>query len=185
MVGFAALWLPILLSAVIVFIASAVIHMALKYHWSDYSALPGEDNVMEAMRKEGVGPGNYHMPHAGSMAQLRSPEVVEKFTKGPVGFVTIIPSGPPAMGKQLVQWFVFVLVIGVVVAYLTGRTLGPGADYLQVFRVAGTVAFLGFVGAEPVNSIWKGQKWSTSLKNLFDGLVYALLTGGVFGWLWP
>jgi len=185
MVGFSALWLPIVLSAVIVFIASAVIHMALRYHWSDYSALPGEDNLMEAMRKEGVSPGNYHMPHAGSMAKLRSPEVVEKFTKGPVGFVTIIPSGPPAMGKQLVQWFVFVLVIGVVVAYLTGRTLGPGADYLHVFRVAGTVAFLGFAGAEPVNSIWKGQNWSTSLKNLFDGLVYALLTGGVFGWLWP
>jgi len=36
-----------------------------------------------------------------------------------------------------------------------------------------------------VNAIWKGQPWSVTLKEIFDGLVYGLLTAGTFGWLWP
>ena len=36
MVGLAALWLPILLSAVIVFVASSLIHMVSGWHKSDY-----------------------------------------------------------------------------------------------------------------------------------------------------
>jgi len=35
------------------------------------------------------------------------------------------------------------------------------------------------------NSIWKGQPWGATAKEIFDGLLYALGTGGAFGWLWP
>ncbi len=116
---------------------------------------------------------------------MSSPEIVAKMKEGPVGFLTVLPSGEPAMGKNLAQWFVYSVVIGVLVAYLTGRTLGPGTHYLQVFRVAGTVAFLAYAGATPIASIWFGRKWSTTLKTAVDGLAYALLTAGTFGWLWP
>lgn len=185
MVYLSSLWLPIAVAAVLVFIASSILHMVLRYHRTDYSKLPDEGKLLAAMRQAGVGPGNYHFPHCADPKQMGSPEMVEKFKQGPIGLLNVLPSGPPTMGKHLAFWFVYCLVIGVFVAYLTGRTQGPGAEYLAVFRVAGATAFLGYAGAAAQESIWKGQTWSTTIKNLFDGLIYGLLTAGVFGWLWP
>lgn len=185
MVELTALWLPILLSAVIVFVASSILHMVLPLHRSDYQKLPNEDKIMEAMRAAGVGPGNYHFPHCNSPKEMGTPEMMDKLKAGPVGMLNVIPSGAPGMGKYLVQWFLFCLVIGVFVAYLTGRTLGPGTHYLAVFRVAGTVAFLGYAGGQISDSIWKGQRWGITAKHVFDALIYGLLTAGTFGWLWP
>ncbi len=185
MISLMDLWLPVLLSAVLVFVVSSILHMVLQYHKSDYAKLPGEANVMEAMRKEGVSPGNYMFPCPGNMKDMGSPEMLEKYKQGPVAFLNVFPSRPPAMGKSLLLWFLFSLVISFFAAYLASRTLGAGTDYLQVFRVVGTVAFLGYAGAQPVDSIWMGQKWSTTLKHIFDGLMYALVTAGCFGWLWP
>lgn len=185
MVTLAELWLPIVLSAVVVFVASSILHMVLKYHRSDYRSMPGEDEVAAALRKQNPGRGTYYLPHCVDPKDLGKPEVKEKFEKGPVALVTVMPSGVPSMAKPMVSWVLYCLVMSLLVAYLTGRTVGPGAEYLTVFRVAGTAAFLGYAGAVGAESIWKGQLWSTSLKHIFDGLVYALLTAGVFGWLWP
>ena len=99
--------------------------------------------------------------------------------------MTIFPSGPPAMPKFLVQWFVFCVVISVFVAYITGRTLAPATDYLHVFRVAGTAGFMAYGLGYLSNGIWKGQTWSATIKEVIDGLIYGLLTAGTFGWLWP
>ncbi len=185
MVSISALWLPIVLSAVLVFIASSIAHMVLTYHRSDYKQLPNEANMLDAMRPHAPPPGDYFFPHAASPKDLQTPEVIERFTKGPVGLMTVLPNGPPTMGKALGQWFVFCLVVSVFVAYLTGRTTAPGAAYLSVFRVASVTAFLGYALAQATDSIWKRQAWSTTAKHMFDGLVYGLLTGGTFGWLWP
>jgi hypothetical protein len=185
MVPITALWLPILLSAVIVFAASSIIHMVLPIHKSDYRKLPEEDRVLDAIRAAGVTPGRvYHFPYT-THKEMKSPGAVERFKRGPVGLLTVIPSGPPAMGKYLVQWFVYCLGVGVFVAYLTGRTRSPSTQYLEVFRVAGTTAFLGYAAAQLQNSIWKGESWGVTFKHVFDGLIYGLLTAGTFGWLWP
>ena len=185
MVPLTDLLIPILVAAVIVFIASSIIHMVLQYHKSDYQKLPHEDEVLTALRDQDVGPGEYSFPRPASMKDMGSPEMIEKYNQGPVGMMTVLPNGPPAMGKHLALWFAFCLLIGVFVAYLTGRTLDAGAHYMAVFRIAGTVAFLGYGIGDIINSVWKGQSWSTTCKNVCDGLVYALLTAGVFGWLWP
>jgi hypothetical protein len=168
-----------------VFVASSIIHMALPYHRNDYQKLPNEEKVLEALRNEGVVPGNYHFPRPASQKDMKSAEMVEKLNKGPVGFMHVFPSGPPAMGKYLLTWFIFCLIISIFVAYVAGRALSPQAEYLAVFRVAGTVAFLGYSAAQAHDSIWKGQAWSTTIKFMFDGLIYGLLTAGFFGWLWP
>ncbi len=185
MVYLPQLWLPILLSAVFVFIASSIIHMVLGYHRSDYKKLPNEDAVLEAIRKEGVSPGTYAFPHAATTKEMGTPEMIEKYNKGPVGLVTFLPNGPPMMPKHLAFWFVYCLAVGFLAAYLAGRTLETGTHYLTVFRVVGTAAFLSYGVGNVVDSIWKGQSWSVTVKNVIDGLVYALLTAGVFGWLWP
>lgn len=185
MVYLTSLWLPIVLSAVAVFLGSSIVHMVLKYHQSDYKAMPDEAAVQAAMRAAGPAPGHYYMPHCLDPKELADPDVKAKFEDGPVAFITVLPSGVPSMGKPLALWFVYCLVLSALVAYLTGRTVAPGTEYLTVFRVAGTAAFLGYAGATAADSIWKGAPWSITIKVLIDGLFYALLTAGVFGWLWP
>jgi hypothetical protein len=185
MVSLPHLWLPILLSAVIVFAASCVIHMLLPYHRKDFSRIPGEDQVMDALRKIGLLPGDYMIPCAQSPKETKSPEFIDKMTKGPVGLLTVFRSGPPAMGKQLVGWFIYCLVVGVFAAYIAGRALPPGEKYLAVFRFAGCTAFVGYSLALWQASIWYKKPWKTTVKSMIDGLIYGLLTGGTFGWLWP
>jgi len=184
MVTLAALWLPILLSAVIIFVASSIMHMVLPYHRSDYSPLPDEDKVLAALRPLSLRPGLYIFPHC-THKDMKSPAIIEKQKQGPVGFMTIVPNGPPALPKFLIQWFVYCLVIGFFTAYLAAHTVASGANYLVVFRVVGTAAFLAYGLGILSNGIWKCYPWSMVLKEAVDGLVYALLTAGTFGWLWP
>jgi len=185
MVTLADLWLPILLSAVFVFVASSVIHMLLPIHKGDFGKLANEADVLAAMRKAGVAPGNYMFPCAGSMKEMATPEMIEKLNLGPVGHVTVLPNGPWKIGKSLGQWFAFTLVIGLFVAYLGTMALPAGTGYERVFRFTGTAAILGYGLANVDNSIWKGVSWWTTAKFVFDGVIYGLVTAGTFGWLWP
>jgi hypothetical protein len=186
MVPITALWLPILLAAVFVFVVSSIVHMVLGYHKSDYRQLPHEADVLEALRRAGVKPGpTYHFPYCASMKEMGGPEAMEKFKRGPVGLLTVLPSGPPAMPKYLGLWFVYSLLVSLFVAYLTGRTLAAGTHYLAVFRVAGATAFMAYGLSQFADSVWKGQAWSVTVKSIVDGLLYALVTAGTFGWLWP
>jgi len=184
MVPLTALWLPILLAAVIVFVASSIMHMILPYHRSDYRQLPDEDKFLAALRAAGPKPGYYSFPFT-THKEMKSPAVQEKFKQGPVGLMAVLPSGPPAMPKFLGLWFGYCLLIAFFVAYLTGRTVVPGADYLAVFRVAGTAGFLAYGLGHLSNGIWRGQPWDMTIKEVFDGLIFGLLTAGTFGWLWP
>jgi hypothetical protein len=179
-----ALWLPIVLAAVVVFIASSIMHMLLPYHKSDYQRLPEEDKALAVLRSGGLQPGQYVFPYC-TQKEMQTPAMQEKLKQGPVGLMFVRPSGPVQMGKFLGMWFAFCLIIGVFVAYLTGHTVAPGANYPAVFRVAGTAAFLAYGLGNLSNGIWKGQPWSVTIKEVVDGLVYGLLTAGVFGWLWP
>ena len=185
MVGLAALWLPILLSSALVFVLSSVIHTVLPWHKSDYPKLPNEDRVMDALRPLAIPPGDYMMPRPSSRQEMRSPQFVEKFKKGPVVMFTVFPGGSMSMGKNLVMWFLYSVVVGCFAAYVAGRALPAGAAYLQVFRFAGVTAFVAYSVALWQMSIWYHRSWVTTIKATVDGLIYALLTAGTFGWLWP
>lgn len=185
MVTLPALWLPILLSAVAVFIASSLVHMVLQYHNSDFRRLPDEEAARRAVGALGLPPGNYAMPHCASAKEMSSPEYCAKRNEGPVALLTVMKPGAQGMGAALAQWFVFLLVVGVFTAYVSRLSLPAGAEYLAVHRIAGTAAFMSYgLGMVP-QSIWFHRDWKATLKSLFDALVYGLLTGGVFGWLWP
>ncbi len=185
MVPVMSLAVPILVSAVIVFVVSSIIHMVLPYHQNDLRRLPNEDAVLDALRRLNIPPGDYALPHAGSSAARKQPEFVEKLKRGPVVFMTLAPGGPPSMGPSLLLWFLYAVVVSVFAAYIAGRALAPGAHYLAVFRFAGCSAFLAYSLALPQSSIWYKRNWAMTLKTMFDGLVYGLLTAGTFGWLWP
>jgi hypothetical protein len=185
MTGFSILWLPILLSSVFVIIVSNIIHMVTPWHKNDYPKIPDEDKVRDALRPLALPPGEYMIPRPSDRKEMRSPEFIEKMKKGPILMLTVWPNGQMNMWKKLVQWFLYSAVVGVFAAYVTGRALPAGTEYLQVFRFAGTTAFLGYSLALWQMSIWYNRSWSTTMKATVDGLIYALLTAGTFGWLWP
>jgi len=179
------LWLPILLSSVIVFVVSSIIHMVLPWHKSDYPKIPNEERFMDALRPLAVPPGDYMVPRPSSTQDLRSPEFAEKMKRGPVMVLTVMPNGPVVMGKNLVLWFLYSAVVGIFAAYVAGTALPAGAPYLRVFQFVGVTAFIGYSVALWQMSIWYRRAWRLTIKATVDGLIYALLTAGIFGWLWP
>ncbi len=185
MTGLVALWLPIVLSAVIVFVVSSIIHMATPWHKGDYRKVPNEDRVRDAIRPLGIPPGDYMVPLPSSMAEMRSPEFTEKMKQGPKLMLTVFPPGVPSMGMQLALWFLYSIVVGVFAGYVAGRALAPGTEYMQVFRFVGATTFIGYAVALWQMSIWYKRSWVTTFKATVDGVIYALLTAGTFGWLWP
>ena len=185
MVTLGALWLPIVVSAVFVFIASSIIHMLLRYHNRDYTRLPNEDAVRAAIRAGNPEPRQYIIPYCSEMKEMQSPEMQQKFVEGPVGVLNLRRPGKPGMGPQLGQWFIFNLVTAFFVAYVAAHTLPQGTTYLEVFRVVGAVTFLAYAFGQIPAAIWMGKPWAVASKEVLDGLIYALLTAGTFGWLWP
>jgi len=185
MVSLGSLWLPILVSAVLVFVVSAIIHMVLKYHNSDYKSLPNEDAVRAAIRAGNPAPAQYVIPYCSDMKDMEKPEMKQKYADGPVAVMNLLPNGAPQMPKYLIQWFLFILAVSLFIAYIAAHTLAAGTAYLQVFRVAGAVGFMAYALGPIPESIWMGKPWKVTWKGALDGLVYALVTAGTFGWLWP
>lgn len=185
MVPVVSLWIPILLSAVIVFLASSILHMVLTYHSTDMRKLPREDDLLEAIRRANVPPGDYGAPHPGSSAGMKDPAFVSKMTKGPIVFMTVAPGAPPSMAASLSLWFLYSVLVSLFAGYIASRALSPTAHYLEVFRFVGASAFMGYSMALLQQSIWYKRAWGTTMKSVIDGFVYALLTAGTFGWLWP
>jgi hypothetical protein len=183
MTSLTALWLPILLSAVFVFIVSSIIHMVLPIHRSDFKKLPGEDKIRDAVR--GTPPGQYMFPAGESMKDMQTPAMLEKLKVGPVGVMMVRPNGMWSMGPALFKWFVFTLIVGLFCAYLTSIGNGPGAASKTVFQITGAVAFLGYVFSHVHEWTWKGLDTGIMIKFMIDGVIYTLITAGTFVWLWP
>jgi hypothetical protein len=185
MVTLAQLWLPIIVSAVFVFVVSSIVHMVLTYHNADYRKLPNEDEVRAAISRGSPVPGQYIIPYCQTSADFKNPETRQKLVDGPVGHLRLTHAGLPQMGSFLGAWFIYTLVISAIVADIAAHTLYAGTPYRHVFRVVGTVAFLGYAGGEAQQSIWRYQPWPATVKGIIDGILFGLVTAGTFGWLWP
>ncbi len=178
-----SLWLPILLSAIAVFVASSVVWMVLQYHNSDWKKLPHEEAVRAALK--GVTPGSDSIPHSAHNKERADPAWQAKFAEGPVAMFTVSTHGSIKMGKQMGQWFGYCVIVSALVAYVAGTTLSAGTAGMKVFQVTATVAVLAYAGAAASQSIWFGQPWSRTTKDLLDGVIYGHITAGIFAWLWP
>jgi hypothetical protein len=185
MTGLDALWLPIVLSAVFVFIVSAIIHMAPLWHAKSYAPVPNQEAARSSLRALNLSPGDYMVPRTYDMKEMKTPEYQAKMTEGPQMILTVLPNLPWQMGRTLGLWFVYSLVVSLFAAYVAGRALPAGAAYLDAFRFAGTTAFLGYTAALWQMWIWYGRGAGLTWRATLDGVIYALITAGVFGWLWP
>ena len=185
MVSLSSLWLPIIVSALVIYLASWLLHMLVGHHRHDLQRLPQEDTLLDALRAAQIPPGDYMGPHLSAPAQMRDPAWLEKRRRGPVVLLTLSAGAEPTMARPLAQWFIYLLLVALLSGYVACHSLAAGAPYLAVFRIVATVAFMGFALAHAQQSIWWQRSWGTTIRHMFDGLIYALLAGGVFGWLWP
>lgn len=181
-----SLWLPILLSAVTVFVISSLIHMVIKWHASDYTSLPNEDAVRAAIRAGNPAPGRYVIPHCADMKDMGSDAMKQKYAEGPVGHLTLIAPGAPNMGKYLGLWFLWSLAIAVVAGFLASRLIAMDHAHCRAAaKLVFAVTFIAHGFGTVAESIWMGRPWSSSAKHLLDAALYGLGCGAVFCWLWP
>jgi len=185
MISLAQLWLPILVTAVAVFAASSLVHMVLRWHASDYRQLGNEDDVRAVMRAGAAGPGQYFIPYCADPKEMGRPEMVAKFKEGPVGLLVLRPVGMPSMGKPLGLWFGLNLLVAILAGYLACRTLAAGSSFPQIFRVVGLFTFAAYAIGPLQQAVWMGKPWASAGKEAGDALIYGVVTGLVFGWLWP
>jgi hypothetical protein len=185
MVAWSALFLPSVISAVLVFIASSLIHMAIRWHQSEYKTLSNEDEVRAALHKASPVPGKYVLPYCKDSKEMASPEMQRKLAEGPNVVMYVRANGPTRLGPFLGKWFVYTLVVSLLAGYVARAGVAPGAEYLEVFQVVGAASWLAYAWAIPSDSIWVGKPWSSTAVYMVDGLIYAALTAGAFAWLWP
>ena len=179
------LWLPIIAGGLLVWLASGLIHMMLKYHNHDYLQLSNEDEVTGALRNGSPAPGVYTTPFCIDMSQMKDEAMQKRFMEGPVAFITVFPKGMPPMGKLMTQQIAYSIVGCLLIAYCATLALAPGAQYTTVFRFVAATGFLAFGWATIPFGIWYGLRWPTIGRYLLDALIYALVAAGTFAWLWP
>lgn len=184
MIPTAQLWLPIVLSAIGVFIASSLIHTVLKWHQSDYGKLGNEDEVRAAINRGSPAPGLYVVPHHLEGPKM-SPELERKFVEGPIAMINLRANGVPKMGPFLGKWFLLNLAVALIVGHLAGHALGVGHPRHGVFLFTGITTFLAYGAGSVSDGIWMGRPWPAVRKDLLDALIYGLVTGTIFLCLWP
>ena len=180
-----SLWLPVLVSAVLVFIASSVLHMAVPWHRGDFATLPSEERAMESLRPLAIPPGDYMVPRPQNMDEMRSPAFAEKMQKGPVMVLTVLPNGRTSMGRNLAMWFVYLLIVGALTALVASLELRRGQDFHDVVHVTLVTSFMGYCLALWQMTIWYRRKLGTTIKGTIDGVIYAAITAATFAYFWP
>ncbi len=181
-----SLWLPILLSAVVVFVISSLVHMVFKWHAPDYHGFANEEAVRAAIRAGNPAPGQYVVPYCADMKEMGSEAMVKKYREGPVGHFALGSSGTPNMGKHLGLWFLWSLAVAVVAAFLASRLIGwDHAHARAAAKLVGAVTFIAHGFGNVSESIWMMRPWPATARYLLDAALYAAGSGLVFLWLWP
>ena len=181
-----ALWLPILLSAVVVFVISSFVHMVFKWHNSEYHGFTNEDAVRAAIRAGNAARGQYVLPYCKDMKEMGGEAMDKKYAEGPVGFVTLAANGPMNMGRSLGLWFLYSLFVAVVAAFLASQLFGLDHGHARAAgKLVGAVSFIAYGFGSISDSVWMARPWSSTFKYLLDAALYGLGSGCVFCWLWP
>ena len=179
-----SLWLPVVVTAVLIFVASSLIHMVFKWHNSDYRKIANEDEVRAAIRASSPTPGQYVTPYCMDMKDMKDEAMMKKFLEGPVVFMTVRKNGPPNMGTTLILWFLFCLLVAAVAACVACQALGINADPRQVGYLVGVFSFMTYAAGSIPLGIWMGKPWGSVAKDVLDGFIYGVISGCTFMWLW-
>lgn len=185
MTTFGQLLLPILLSSVAVFFVSAILNTILPWHHKEFPAPPRQDELRAALRQFDLAPGEYALPRPDTMKEMSDPAYIAKLTEGPVVSLTVRPNGPFKMGPPLIKWLCVNLVVASLVAFAAGAVFGPGAGGKPVFHLAALVASAAYAVGLWQGHIWHGRDLVATVKGTIDGVIYGLITAGIFSAMWP
>lgn len=178
----AQLWLPILVSAVLVFALSSASHMVLPWRKGEWGRISQAEGLQAALR--GLEPGQYAFPASPDPKQQMAKEWMERWAKGPSGWLTLAPPGPIDMRRNMALSLLAFAGVAFLAAYLSWHALGPAPRPLAVFRIVGTVGFMSFCVGSIFDSIWYHRPWRAYLSDVIDALLFGLAMAGVFAWLW-
>lgn len=179
----AQLWIPIVVSAVLVFVVSAITHMAIPARQTEWAHLPKEAALQEALR--GTKPGLYGFPMPAEPSQRGRREAMQRWAEGPSGWLSLVPPGPINMGRNLGLSLLVNLLVSAMAAYVAFHALGAAPSYRTVFRVVGTIGILAYAVGSVYEGIWYWKPARSLAYNVVDAVLYGLVMGGTFGWLWP
>ncbi len=176
-----ALWLPIIIISVVLFVASFVAWVILPHHFGDWKKLEKEQEFMDAVSGLNLPPGNYMYPMTHAKAEQNSDEFRERYMKGPRGVLSTWEV--PNMGVNLGLTLVFFLVTTAIIAYITYAALGPGSDmFMKVLQIAGAIGVLTHASSGVLNAIWFKRR---VIMDVVDGVVYGIIIGLIFALMWP
>ena len=179
------LWMPVLATAVFIFIASSLIHMVFKWHNADYKKLANEDDVRAAIRVGSPAPGQYILPYCADMKDMQAEAMQKKYVEGPIGIITLRKACPPSMAMPLSLWFLYTIAIAAFAGCLAMQAFAGKANSPAAGHLVGVVSFLAFTGGSVQMGIWMGKPWGSVAKDVLDGLIYATIAALTFMWLWP
>lgn len=177
-----SLWLPVLVSGD-VWIASAIVWMALPHHKRDFINLPDENAFSEFLRKSGIPSGSYVFPDFRGRDEMKDERTCKQLETGPVGHLSIWPT-PLTMGGKLIATFVVYLAISTTIAHLTRVALPGPAPFAWVFQIAGTAGILAYCFSFNPTGVWFGAYKRTLIASFIDGIAFGCITGAIFAWLW-
>ncbi|MCC6425806.1 MAG: hypothetical protein IT435_03190 [Phycisphaerales bacterium] len=184
MAEFMALWLPILVSAVAVWIASAIVWMAMPHHKKDYIELPDEKGFTAFLKSQNIPAGVYGFPDCKTPEKRNSPEMKEAWQHGPMGMLYVWKT-PMSMGGKMFATFLVFLCASAGIGYLASIAITGSPEGMHVFRIVATAGTLTYCFSFIPNMIWFGAYRRTIVANIVDGIAYGVITGLVFMWMWP
>ena len=186
MVSLEHLWLPIVVAAVSVFVASSIVHMLLKWHNADYHGLANEEAVRAAIRGGNAAPGQYIVPYCKEQKEMASEAMQQKFREGPVGFLVLRPNGAWSMGPLLGKWFALNVLVAIVSGYIAAHAIVvPDPGKLSIARYVSAVTFMAYGVGAISGWIWWAKPTRSAALELLDAAIYASVTAAAFAWLWP
>lgn len=178
-----SLWLPIVVTTAVLFIASFLAWVVLPHHKPDYKRWPDEDALMRFVSESGAAPGEYLFPLI-DQKDLKEDWAMGRYDRGPWGMVNVWPA-KPNMAANMIKTVLFFLVVTVLVGYVGQAALPAGAAFGEVFRVVGVTAMLAHTTGGMCREIWFTRPLRAKIMDALDGIVFGLLTGLVFALLWP
>ena len=170
-----------------VWIASALAWMIVGHHKNDNPALPNEQEVIDTIKGWNLPPGEYMFPdfrRCKGMTKEQKQAMYENMQKSPMGILRVW--GKISMGGNMLWTFVVCLVVSTLIAYLGWSALPhAGSSFAHTFQVLGTAGILAYCFASFPGDIWFQRSRRAMTTNFIDGVVFGLIPGAVFAWLWP
>lgn len=177
-----SLWLPILVTTIVLFFASFLAWVVLPHHKPDIKRWPDEERLLTFIRESGAAPGDYLFPYIEDK-DMKEDWAQARYNEGPWGMVKIWP-GKASMGGNMLKTVLYFFVVSAAVAYAGTLALTPGAPFMDVFQLIAVTAILAHTSGGVLREIWFTRPLRGKLMDFIDGLVYGLITAGLFAWLW-